>query len=131
MDFHTRVGERVGIVRYNRTYGGLQNSGYGTVTKINGHGHIYVKTDTGQERRFDRRGEAYKDSYGPMLISADKLAAQLAAQAVERNRNTIAQDIQSTLKGGFTYSGRFVASAERVAKLRELVAQLELVVEAD
>ena len=54
-DFETAVGKEVGVVRRNRSWGGISFSTFGTVTKINGHGHIFVKSG---DRNFVSLGEA-------------------------------------------------------------------------
>ena len=127
-DFVTAVGETVGIVRYNRTYGGIVSSKFGTVTKINGHGHIVVQCDD-QEYRFTKRGAAYKDSYGPSLIPAGRLSNELAREAERKERARLARELEAELKAGWSYSGTFHATAERIAAMKNLLAELENLVD--
>lgn len=127
-EFVTAVGETVGIVRYNRTYGGIVSSRFGTVTKINGHGHIFVQSED-KEYRFTKRGNGYKDNYGPSLIHAALLRAQLAADLRRKEQARVARAIEQTLKEGYSYSGTFHASEERIAALKNLVSELEKLVD--
>lgn len=128
-DFATSVGEEVGVVRRHRSCGTILMSKFGTVTKINGHGHIFVQCgDT--EYRFTRRGDAYKDSYGPSLIHAASLRAQLAADERRKEQVRVARAIEQTLKEGYSYAGRFFPTAERIAALKNLVSDLEKLVDA-
>ena len=127
-DFVTAVGETVGIVRYNRTYGGIVSSKFGTVTKINGHGHIVVQCDD-REYRFTKRGAAYKDSYGPSLIPAGRLSNELAREAERKERARLARELEAELKAGWSYSGTFHATAERIAAMKNLLAELENLVD--
>jgi hypothetical protein len=128
-DFITTVGETVGIVRQHR-HGTILMSRFGTVTKINGHGHIYVQSED-KEYRFTRRGYAYKDDYGPGLMHAAKLRAELAREEERKTRARLAREMEQTLKDGWSYSGTFHVSQERVAQMKALVAEMEkLIVEA-
>jgi hypothetical protein len=129
-DFDIAVGEEVGVVRRNRNWGGILFSKFGTVTKINGHGHIYVQCGD-QEYRFTRRGYAYKDDYGPGLMQAAQLRAELAREEERKTRARLAREMEQTLKDGWSYSGTFHVSQERVAQMKALVAEMEkLIVEA-
>lgn len=126
-DFAVKVGEEVGIARRHRS-GTLLSSKFGTVLKINGHGHIFVQS--GDETLcFNKRGDAYKNEYGPSLIHAAQLRSQLAADAHRREQVRVAREIEQILKDGYAYSGRFFASQERVDTLKNLVAQLEKLVD--
>lgn len=127
-DFATAVGDEVGIVRRNRSYGGISTAKFGTVSKINGHGHIFVQA--GDETLcFNKRGDSYKNEWGPRLTHAAQLRTELAVEAVRREQARIAREIEQTLKDGYAYSGRFFASQERVDTLKNLVAQLEKLVD--
>jgi hypothetical protein len=127
-DFVTSVGEEVGIVRQHR-HGTILMSRFGTVTKINGHGHIYVQSGD-QEYRFTRRGNAYKDDYGPGLMHAAKLREQLAAEQVRKDRSRVARELEAELKSGWSYSGTFHATAERITAMKNLLAELENLVDS-
>lgn len=126
-DFVTQVGDEVGIARTSR-YGGFVSHRFGTVTKINGHGHIFVQSDD-QELRFNRRGNAYKNEYGPRLIDANKLRERLAVEERQKTQSQLARELEKTVKEGFAYSGRFFVSKERVAELKRLVGELEKMVD--
>jgi hypothetical protein len=128
-DFAITVGEEVGVVRHNRTYGGILFAKFGTVTKINGHGHIYVQAGD-KEYRFTKTGAAYKDYYGPCLTHAASLRAQLAAEQRRKEQVRVAREMEQTLKEGYSYAGRFFVSEERVAALKNLVAEMEQLVDA-
>ena len=122
------VGEEVGIVRRNRTYGGLSMACFGTVTKINGHGHIFVQSGD-IEYRFTKTGHAYQNEWGPRLTLAALLRAEMAHEAERKERARVARELEAELKAGWSYSGTFHASEERVAALKNLVSELEKLVD--
>ncbi len=127
-DFEIKVGEEVGVVRRNRTYGGLSMARFGTVTKINGHGHIFVQCgDT--EYRFTKRGNAYNDNYGPGLTHAASLRAELARDNCRKERARLARELEAELKAGWSYSGTFHATDERIVAMKNLLAELEKLVD--
>jgi hypothetical protein len=127
-DFITSVGEEVGIVRQHR-HGTILMSRFGTVTKINGHGHIYVQSED-KEYRFTRRGYAYKDDYGPGLMHAAKLRMIQEGETRRKEQVRIARAMEQELKEGYSYSGRFFPTAERIAALKNLLAEMEKVVDS-
>jgi flagellar hook protein FlgE len=125
-DFVTSVGAEVGIVRRNRSYGGLSMARFGTVTKINGHGHIFVQWDNGEkEMRFTRRGNAYKDDYGPHLCHAEQLRVEQAREEKRKTINTVARELEQKVKEGWGYSGTFHATDTIIEDLEALVAKLK------
>jgi flagellar hook protein FlgE len=123
-DFVTSVGAEVGIVRRNRSYGGLSMARFGTVTKINGHGHIFVQSGD-QEYRFTRRGYAYKDDYGPGLCHAEQLRVEQAREEKRKTINTVARELEQKVKEGWGYSGTFHATDTIIEDLEALVAKLK------
>ena len=127
-DFITSVGETVGIVRQHRNSGTIRMSRFGTVTKINGHGHIFVQSDD-REFVFNRRGAAYKDDYGPNLMHAAQLRKIMESEARRKEQVRIAREMEQTLKEGYSYSGRFFPSPERIAQLKNLLAEMENLVD--
>ena len=126
-DFVTAVGETVGIVRQHR-HGTILMSRFGTVTKVNGHGHIFVQCDD-REYRFTKTGDAYKDSYGPSLMQAAKLRMIQESETRRKEQVRVARAMEQELKEGYSYAGRFFVSQERVAALKNLVAELEKLVD--
>jgi hypothetical protein len=128
-DFITRVGEEVGIVRQHSRDGTILNSRFGTVSKINGHGHIFVQS--GDEKlRFTKTGNAYKNTWGPSLMQAAKLRDHLAADARRKEQVRVARAMEQELKEGYAYSGRFFPTQERIAALKNLLAEMEKMVDA-
>jgi flagellar hook protein FlgE len=127
-DFITKVGETVGVVRQHSRDGTILNSRFGTVTKINGHGHIFVQSDD-QELRFTRRGDAYKNNWGPSLMNADKLRSYLEADARRKEQVRVARAMEQELKEGYAYSGRFFPTQERIAQLKMLLVEMETLVD--
>ena len=126
-DFVTEVGETVGIVRQHR-HGTILMSRFGTVTKVNGHGHIFVQSDD-KEYRFTKTGDAYKDSYGPSLMQAAKLRMIQESETRRKEQVRVARAMEQTLKEGYSYAGRFFPTAERIAALKTLLSELENLVD--
>ena len=126
-DFVTEVGETVGIVRQHR-HGTILMSRFGTVTKVNGHGHIFVQSDD-KEYRFTKTGDAYKDNYGPSLMQAAKLRMIQESETRRKEQVRVARAMEQELKEGYAYSGRFFPTAERIATLKTLLAEMEKLVD--
>ena len=126
-DFVTEVGETVGIVRQHR-HGTILMSRFGTVTKVNGHGHIFVQCED-REYLFTKTGDAYKDSYGPSLMQAAKLRMIQESETRRKEQVRVARAMEQTLKEGYSYAGRFFPTAERIAALKNLLSELENLVD--
>jgi hypothetical protein len=124
---NVEVGEEVGVARCTRY--GFQSHRFGTISKVNGHGHIFVALADGKELRFDKHGDAYKDKYGPSLFTAAHLRNDLAVAAKHREQRATAIALQSAVQGGFTGSGRFWATPQRIAEIKELLNKLEELVD--
>ena len=119
------AGDEVGVAR--RTRYGLSSAAFGRVVKINGHGHIWVDTGKDLLVKFDKHGHSYKNLYGPSLVDAAQLRAELAHEAERKERARLARELEAELKSGWSYSGTFHATAERIAAMKNLLADLEKV----
>jgi hypothetical protein len=128
-DFEISVGDEVGVVRQHSRDGTILSSHFGTVTKINGHGHIFVQSGE-QERRFDKTGKAYKDSWGANLMHGDQLRKHLESEARRKEQVRLARAMEQELKEGYAYSGRFFPTQERITALKNILAEMEKVVDA-
>ena len=119
------IGQEVGIARSTRY--GYMNIQYGTVTKINGYGHIFV-TVAGKDEplKFDRHGNSYQNNYGPSLVDADKLRAYEVAEQKRKTTAQLVRSIEQTIKDGWSYSGTWHSSEDRIASLKASVAELEM-----
>ena len=117
------VGDTVGFARFSR-YGGIVNSGFGTVTKVNGFGHIFVTTNDGRELKFDKHGDSYKMSYGPSLIAPARLTEILERNENERQINRKARAIVEAVEKTRCGTGRMAMSNETLDEIEALVAQL-------
>lgn len=126
--YEVTVGDEVAIIRRHR-YGGILNSQFGHVVKINGHGHIYVDTGKGEPKRFDRYGYAYKDEFGPYLAKPAPIREELARMAKERQFSDLALQMKATLDSGFNYQGRFRADAASLQKLQDLLDEMKTMAE--
>ena len=119
------IGQEIGIARSTRH--GYMYIQYGTITKINGHGHIFV-TVAGKDEalKFDKRGNSYQNDYGPSLVDANKLRAYEAAEEKRKVKNHLVRSIEQTIKDGWSYSGTWHSSEDRIKALKEAVAELEM-----
>ena len=120
------VNKEVGIVRYARFGFSPIFSAIGTVTKINGYGHIFVKASHGKEYRFDKYGNEYKVEYGgKSLTDPNALRALLQrnekAGAVTRAANELLEQI----KDGFSGDRRFHATEERLNALQDALNKIK------
>jgi hypothetical protein len=119
------IGQEVGIARSTRY--GYMSIQYGHVVKINGYGHIYVDTGKGDYIKFDKNGKSYKNDYGPSLVDAVKLRAYEVAETKRKKVAETVRSIERTIKDGWSYSGTWHTSEERIKALKEAVAELEKV----
>jgi hypothetical protein len=125
--FDTAVGKEVGIVcRNNR--GGFITAKFGTVTKINGHGHIFVLSGD-DEYRFHKNGDAYKNERGPSLCKAAALRVEMEREARRKEINLLAREAESVMKSGWTGAGSWFVSKDRVDALKNIVAKMESMVD--
>jgi hypothetical protein len=121
------VGQEVGIARSTRY--GTQGRCFGIVTKLNGHGHIFVTTDSGEKMRFDKHGDSYKNEYGPSLYSAEYLRKNIADDLKQQQQRRAADALQTAIKQNYAGSGRYWNTAESVAALRALLDEMEKLVD--
>lgn len=124
MNMTLNAGDEVGIARYSR-YGTITSHSFGHVVKINAYGHISVDLGVGDYAKFDKRGRAYKNDYGPQIVAADRLREQLATEAKQKRTAQIAREIEQTMKDGWNYSGRWSDTPDRIEILKRLIAELE------
>lgn len=112
------VGDEVGFGRNARF--GLINTGFGRVTKINGHGHITL--DNGKV--FDKRGNERGTKFGVNLIDANALRQQLAWKEEQRATTEKVKELQQKVADLFNYNGRASVSPDDKAALLALVNAL-------
>jgi hypothetical protein len=123
--FDAHVGKEVAVVKRTR-YGGFSIAEFGVVTKINGHGHIFV-TCGPKEYRFNKSGDSYKNEWGPSIGNADKLREELARDNDRKARAKIAKEIEGTMKSGWSYSGDWIATKDRIEELKGMISKLETI----
>jgi len=121
------VGDEVGVARRSRY--GLASAAFGRVVKINGHGHIYVDTGKEVNQVFDKHGNSYHSEYGPSLVDALRLRIEMAVEAKRKDRARVARKMEETLKEGWSYSGTWHPSQQRIDTLKNLVAEMEALVD--
>ena len=112
------VGDEVGFGRNARF--GLISTGFGRVTKINGHGHITL--DTGKV--FDKHGKERGTNYGVNLIDADALRVSIAQADEQRERRDRIRALQDKVASLAGLGGRFEVLPEDKAELLALVNAL-------
>jgi hypothetical protein len=115
------VGDTVGYCRSGRY--GLMSSGFGTVEKVNGHGHVFLKTPTGTER-FDKFGDSYKNSYGPKLIGAARLTEILEREENARNIDRATRELSDVVTKRRCGSGGYNMDAETLDTIDAMVKKL-------
>jgi len=114
------VGDVVGFARFH-SFGSILTHGFGTVTKINGHGHIFIKTQNGDEKRFDKYGDTYKDEYGPRLIGAARLTEILEQQQNKRNFMKACKELTELAVNKNVTNELLDELEAKIAKLREMI----------
>lgn len=117
------VGQEIGLVRYGRY--GMLSTAFGTVVKINGHGHIFVELAEGGDYKLDKHGNSYKSDYGMHYTCPDRLRKDLEQAQKQKECSRTARELIQTTQNSFSGDGRFHVSAERIAELKNIVAKLE------
>ena len=116
--FAVKVGDEVGFGRSGgRSY---HSTGFATVTKINGHGHITLSSG----KVFDKHGKERGTNYGSELIEAESLRASIARDNAARTQAATIRSIEQKLKDLWSYSGTVHVTPERKAELLALVEAL-------
>jgi len=121
-----KVGDRVGF--YRTHYGTLLSSGFGTVSKINGHGHITIvaegngvpdKIDT---QVYDKHGNEYKIEHGSrQLCTVEWLQSKIDAEAEDRRCQAAVRSLIAAIENHRCGNGRFNITDDIKAELHGLV----------
>lgn len=124
--FAVKVGDEVGFYRENSSYGSLRGTGFATVTKINGFGHIML--DNGYT--FDKHGvERTKSFIVRKLIDAARLREIEAADEARSNRNHSAREAESMIAKVFANRrngcGDYFITAEDKAEMIALINNIK------
>jgi hypothetical protein len=126
-NFSVKINEEVGLIREGRM-GTIHESFFGTVTKINGYGHIFVKSGD-KEFRFTKDGRLYKEKYGPSLIDADKLRALVNVENRRKEQVRLGREMKQVLENQFTYSGSFHISKEFIELMENKLEEMKALVQ--
>lgn len=116
--FAVKVGDEVGFGRFGRY--AYHSTGFATVTKINGHGHITLSTG----KVFDKRGSERGTNYGLELIEAETLRRTTARETAEREQRARFNALEQKLKDMHTYAGNVYVTPEAKAELLAMVEAL-------
>ncbi len=122
-----KVGEEIGLIRESST-GTIYQSFFGTVTKINGYGHIFVKSGD-KEFRFTKDGRLYKEKYGPSLIDADKLRRLVDMENQRKEQTRLGREMKQILENQFTYSGSFHISRKFIELMENKLEEMKALVQ--
>lgn len=125
-DFSVKVGEEIGLIREGK-WGTIFESHFGNVTKINGYGHIFVKSGD-KEFRFTKDGYPYKEKYGPRLIDSDKLRKLVGAQNKRKEQIRLGREMEEALKNQFTHAGSFHISKEFIELMENKLEEMKALV---
>lgn len=122
------VRDRIGYARWHHWGGRPLVHGFGTIAKINGHGHVTVQPD-GDDMPlvvFDKYGKERKNTYGPQLVSVESLQADLDACDREASIAHKFQELEDHIKG-HSFSGRSKVNPtqETADMLKELARRIE------
>lgn len=117
---NVKVGDEVAYAYFHNGRTPIRK-GFATVSKINGHGHIFLSDGT----VFNKQGYEYKVPYhAPYLMDADELREIIRRNDEQRNRNQLVRDMIKKLEDSFTYAGTAHISDERKAELQAMLNQL-------
>ena len=118
--YTAKVGDMVGYFRVGGTGGHMMGVGYGTVTKINGHGHIFL--DTGKV--FDKHGNERGTNYGVHLVDAEYLCERVAKEQARQDKAAMVRSLIQKLEGSFSYSGTVHIDGDAKQELLAMVNTL-------
>lgn len=127
MNFECKVGDEVSVAHVSHRGRWPHSPRIGRVTKINGHGHIFVEVEghNGKfEERFDKHGNPYKKSYGPRLVGAEWLRKELAERDRQQKLNTLAKAISTSLDERRTGYGDYILTEDDMVRLETYIAEV-------
>ena len=136
-DLSLSIGDRVGYARWHHWGGRPLSHGFGTVTKINGHGHVTItpdvaavllgKPDTSKNLMFDKYGkERGKGNYGMSLVSVESLRADLDACDRKASISRKFQELKDHIKNHSICGNSQVNPTQETADmLKELAHRIE------
>lgn len=114
------VGDEVGYGRYH--WGTLLQHGFSRVTKINRWGHITLENG----KVFNKDGYERGREHGALrIMDADRLRAELAANARQRERNETLRQLRALLDSHVNGFGNICeVSSEARLRMIDLVSEL-------
>ena len=118
--YTAKVGDMVGYFRVDYKGGHMMGVGFGKVTKINGHGHIFL--DTGKV--FDKHGDERGTKYGVNLVNAEHLRDRVANEQARQNKAAMVRSLIQKLQGSFSYSGTVHIDSDAKQELLAMVNSL-------
>ena len=118
--YTAKVGDMVGYFRVGYKGGHMMDVGFGKVTKINGHGHIFL--DTGKE--FDKHGAERGTKHGVCLVDAGHLRKRVADEQARQDKATLVRNLIQKLQGSFSYSGTVHIDGDAKQELLAMVNSL-------
>lgn len=116
--FAVKVGDEVGFAR--STHYGFQNTGFATVTKINGHGHITLSDSS----VYDKFGNERSKFGSKRLMNPQVLRDYIARDVAMREQTARTRALQQKVSDMFGYSGRAHVTPEMKAELLAMVEAL-------
>lgn len=122
------VGTRVAFARWHHWGGRPLSYGFGTVSKINGHGHITVVDKSGKllkPKVFDKYGQERHSSWGHMLVSAESLQANLDSNDRQQSINAKVKAMVEKLEGKKNSHGDIHPDQEVADVLKDLAWRIE------
>ncbi len=118
--YTAKVGDMVGYFRVGGTGGRMMDVGFGKVTKINGHGHIFL--DTGKV--FTKHGDERGNKYGVCLVDAGHLRKRVADEQARQDKAILVRNLIQKLQGSFSYSGTVHIDGDTKQELLAMVNSL-------
>jgi hypothetical protein len=121
-----KVGDEVGITNRRWRSPFYHTFIYGTVSKVNGFGHVFVdvKRPDGEvyQYRFNSRGDEYKKEYSSIqLIEASALRQHERAKNRQRKLDNQAKAMLELINGRRTGNGNYNLTEQMLDDLESLV----------
>jgi hypothetical protein len=120
-----KVGDEVGIIYRGISFSHpLLSSKFGTVTRINGHGHIFVTTTDGKEYKFNKFGEP-KDKYVGNICDANELRKEIKAAEKRKEINSLVNEMKTIIDES-RWNNDYHMTAERLLGMKDILNKLML-----
>ena len=118
-----RLGQQVGYYGTG-SMGRIHSDGIGTVTKINGYGHISIENENGDTKVFDKHGDERKKYSGARLCDVEYIEEWRIEDHKRRATYKAVKTLTEGLAGKKDGTGRYHLTNEALVLIDQLNSEL-------